>query len=772
MANRYANLEGSKKISEDFPNINIGFDRVQAEMDTKGTPADAQAKADAAKTAAIAAAAADLTAHKARGADEHPTAKGNAAGFMSAADKLKSDASTSASTPDTLMQRDEAGRAKVTAPIATDDIARKAETDAVQANLDSHASDTNIHVTAADHTKLNGIAAGAEVNQNAFAVINDVEASSKSDTVTFEGGTGITVTTDPEGKRIVLTATGEATPGAHASSHITGGTDVIPDAVIGGSSGLMSGADAKFVRQDGESKTGAQAKADAAEQAANEYTDQKVGEIVIDDASLTQKGITQLSSATGSDSEFEAATPKAVNTVRKQADAKIGNLSELQTTDKDNLVDALNEVFQSGSEFKGDIADAITAKGVPTSATDNKVTFVQNIESIETSTVINGQQKQSVIYGEALQANDPVTTQDFLINNTSINGYPTGTGRAASWTPDGMYLAVAHNVAPFLAIYKSVEGEFIKLANPAVLPPNTATDAEFSSDGNYLAVSHAEAPYVTFYKRSGDVFTKLANPSISPGGTAWSLAWSPDGLYVAVGTSSSPFLTIYKRSGDVFTRNPLSFNTPPGTSYGLAWSPDGVYLAVACGTTPFAITYKRSGDTFTKLGDPQILPSPNPLTVAWQPNGSILVFAGTSSSLALYEMSSSDLLVKLPNPDVMPSGPVSGSDFSPDGKILSIAYSGGANIMSYKISDKSSYKLPDPAVLPSGNGDGIRYSPDGKYLAFGYAASNFLMIYRTAQKARKSGNLLADLKLATAAGYALESGATGETKDIITLWRE
>lgn len=33
MANRYANLIGSKKISEDFGNINIGFDRVQTDVD-------------------------------------------------------------------------------------------------------------------------------------------------------------------------------------------------------------------------------------------------------------------------------------------------------------------------------------------------------------------------------------------------------------------------------------------------------------------------------------------------------------------------------------------------------------------------------------------------------------------------------------------------------------------------------------------------------------------------------------------------------------------
>lgn len=321
MANRYANLVGTKKISEDFNNINIGFDRVQAEMDTKGTPADAQAKADAAKAAAIAAAAADLASHKARGADEHPTAKGNAAGFMSAADKLLVDARTSAATPDTLMQRDAAGRAKVAAPAATDDIARKAETDAVQANLDSHAADKVKHVTQAEHDKLQNIQAGAEVNQNAFSKINDVSAGSKTDTVTLVGGTGITITTDPANKRVSITATGEATPGPHALSHIQGGTDVIPDAETGGVSGLMSGADAKFVRQDGESKTGAQAKADAAEQAANEYTDQKVGEIVIDDASLTQKGIVQLSNSTKGIREDVAPTEKALGDVMKATES-------------------------------------------------------------------------------------------------------------------------------------------------------------------------------------------------------------------------------------------------------------------------------------------------------------------------------------------------------------------------------------------------------------------------------------------------------------------
>ncbi|MGG4196100.1 hypothetical protein ABEW50_21890 [Paenibacillus jamilae] len=251
MANRYANLVGSKKISEDWNNINIGFDRVQAEMDTKGTPADAQAKADAAKNAAIAEAAAALKAHKERGADEHPNATPTANGFMSVTDKKKLDASTPAATPGAIAQRDASGRMKAAAPDAADDVARKAEVDAVQGALDSHKADTVVHVTQDDHDKLGSIAEGAEVNQNAFAKVNDILAQAKSDELLIKGGVGIKITTNPVTKEVIVTAVGDAAPGAHGLTHTELGADPIPNATeIEG--GLMSAADKVMVKQQGD----------------------------------------------------------------------------------------------------------------------------------------------------------------------------------------------------------------------------------------------------------------------------------------------------------------------------------------------------------------------------------------------------------------------------------------------------------------------------------------------------------------------------------------
>lgn len=127
-------------------------------------------------------------------------------------------------------------------------VGAQAKATIVQDNLDTHIGNGAIHTSQAEKDKLSEIEAKAEVNQNAFTKIavsgqSDVDADSKTDTLNFAGGTGITVTTNPLTDTLTITATGEATPGAHALSHITGGSDIIPDAVENGDSGLMSGSD-------------------------------------------------------------------------------------------------------------------------------------------------------------------------------------------------------------------------------------------------------------------------------------------------------------------------------------------------------------------------------------------------------------------------------------------------------------------------------------------------------------------------------------------------
>lgn len=325
-----------------------------------------------------------------------------AKGLMSPADKVKLDRSTPAPTPDTLMLRDAEGRVKAAAPVEADDVARKQETDTVQGHLDDHANNLDIHTSAAEHTKLAGIEEGAEVNQNAFAKVNDIQAADPSDAVTVKGGVGITVTTNPGARELIVTATGNATPGPHAVTHITGGTDVIPNAVTDGDSGLMSGADAAFVRRDGETKAGAQAKADAAKEAAMEYTDQQIAAITIPDASLTEKGLVQLTNAIDSTAEDKAATPKAVKLVNDaataaQVSANSANASAAQAqSTADRKLDAaaytagdvlakLKTVDGAGSGLDADMLDGIDSSGYAQASTPG-LRFRINGTAVEYST--------------------------------------------------------------------------------------------------------------------------------------------------------------------------------------------------------------------------------------------------------------------------------------------------------------------------------------------------------------------------------------------------
>ena len=62
----------------------------------------------------------------------------------------------------------------------------------------------------------------------------------------------------------------------------------------------------------------------------------------------------------------------------------IGDLSTLKTTAKDTLVAAINELFQSASDGKSLIADAITGKGVDASAEDTFSSLAAKITAIST----------------------------------------------------------------------------------------------------------------------------------------------------------------------------------------------------------------------------------------------------------------------------------------------------------------------------------------------------------------------------------------------------
>ncbi len=69
---------------------------------------------------------------------------------------------------------------------------------------------TDNNYTTAEKSKLSGIAAGAEVNQNAFSNVKvgstTISADAKTDTLTLAAGTNITLTPDASGDKVTITA--------------------------------------------------------------------------------------------------------------------------------------------------------------------------------------------------------------------------------------------------------------------------------------------------------------------------------------------------------------------------------------------------------------------------------------------------------------------------------------------------------------------------------------------------------------------------------------
>ena len=231
-------------------------------------------------------------------------------------------------------------------------------------------------------------------------------------------------------------------------------------------------------------------------------------------------------------------------------------------------------------------------------------------------------------------------------------GSGTSTGPQIATTSDGVYVALAHDVSPFLTIYKRDGDSLTKLPDVADPPPsgtfNQADGVAFSPDGIYLAVATPNSPFLALYKRDGDTFNRLPNPAVLPPGQATSAAFSNDGTYLVVThfpepAGSAAIFFIYKRAGDVFTKlsDPAVLPTGSGASFSV-FSSDNTYLAVSFSppfpaTVPGLFIYKRSGDTFTKLSDPVGVLNQAYQHMAFSQDGDFLVACTAFPSHTIFE---------------------------------------------------------------------------------------------------------------------------------------
>lgn len=126
-------------------------------------------------------------------------------------------------------------------------------------------------------------------------------------------------------------------------------------------------------------------------------------------------------------------------------DEKMGNLSELETTEKNSLVSAINEVFQSGSKKKATLVSNLTAMGVMCNINDSWETLLKKVLDIFTGTDVSDTTAiaQHVVAGEKFHTKDGSLATGTMTNNSAyINAtacWQTGDSIGLTY-PTGAYL--------------------------------------------------------------------------------------------------------------------------------------------------------------------------------------------------------------------------------------------------------------------------------------------------------------------------------------------
>lgn len=227
-----------------------------------------------------------------------------------------------------------------------------------------------------------------------------------------------------------------------------------------------------------------------------------------------------------------------VNKKAKENADKIGDLTALQTTDKDSVVEAVNELFQDVDNGKTVVAAAVTDKGIPTSADATFQQIADNVRAIQTGITptesINITQNGTYDVTDKAQAVVNVSGQAPTLKTKNITA--NGTYNASDDNADG-YSQVNVNVpAPTATskVYKITVSSDVSGTWLTVNPGGDADIAAHRNDSSFAVAWISTTP--------------CAASSTRCGVTANNLLVSSDTAYGMYGRSSATAMTGVKNS--------------------------------------------------------------------------------------------------------------------------------------------------------------------------------------------------------------------------------
>lgn len=233
------------------------------------------------------------------------------------------------------------------------------------------------------------------------------------------------------------------------------------------------------------------------------------------------------------------------------------------------------------------------------------------------------------------------------------------------FSPDAKYAAIGGNKS-FFKIYEYEKYYDTYTQEIPVIAPggNTIYCCDFSLDGEYLAVGHNTAPYLTIYKKNNGTFTKLPN-IISPGSTIYRLKFTIDNRIICQ-LSNSPYLIAYQQNSDsTFSKLPNITNAKAQFNFDI--TKDGNYIV----STPSVSTrdlglflYEWQNDNYVLKDNIPVTGYSNSPTICFSPDDKLL-YHKYGNNWIIYQHNEGNF-TEIPTSEIkgLPNGNISALSFN------------------------------------------------------------------------------------------------------------
>jgi WD40 repeat protein len=447
-------------------------------------------------------------------------------------------------------------------------------------------------------------------------------------------------------------------------------------------------------------------------------------------------------------------------------------LAGLVTTGKGQIATATGNTSVNSSSTFQQLSDAVAALSAsdPTFGIERTVTYDETIAK-----------------GDVVESYYRTLAQDLLTFPTTV---PVANCNGISWSPDNVYLAVAHDSSTIggvsnqrASIYKRTGDTFTRLSTPTSVDfSSNSESSHFSSDGNYVVfATGGSTNSIRVFKRSGDTFTWLNSAFTQhPAASTSSCKFSPDTNFLAAAhgvNTNTEAVSVYSRNGDTFTKLTITGGQPVNVAEAVEWSGDSQYLFVGSRTDlPTLRIYKRTGTSIQELNNVfDSLPTTSVLDISQSPDQKYLALATLGAPyIYVYKKINNESYQLLSDPAIYPTGNSTGVSWSADSIYVTVTHSNSPFFTTYKLKNDALTKQQNVSQLPTSGGLSADWSSDSNYLALANRSgtgARVLSVFKNNSTTHLFSKANTDSinPLDKIIGLAKENGSAGQTKTVDVL---